>query len=129
MFFVSSGTSVISISIRYKWILKKFFQKCSRSPILTPGVSNRSSFKSRLTKSKSQVSKTVYFPRNSKSNQNFPIFFKFFALISSFSLQFDDRYVSKCIFSLKFANFSNSLQILWFLVISKSYKSYKLRHF
>ena len=29
--------------------LKKIFQKCSQSPILTPGVSTESSFKSRLT--------------------------------------------------------------------------------
>ena len=94
VFFVSSVTSVISISIRYKWILKKIFQKCSRSPILTPGVSNRSSFKSRLTKSKSQVWKTVNFHKNSKNYIKFWNILKFFALISSFLLQFDDRYVS-----------------------------------
>ena len=54
VFFVSSVTSVISISMSGSGFLKKFFRKCSRSPILTPVVSNRSSFKSRLTNSKSQ---------------------------------------------------------------------------
>ena len=53
-FFASVACGRVWHGLMRKWIgLKKIFQKCSRSPILTPGVSNRSSFQSRLTNPKS----------------------------------------------------------------------------
>ena len=53
-FFASLACGRVWHGLMKKWIgLKKFSKKCSRSPIWTPGVSNWSSFKSRLTNPKS----------------------------------------------------------------------------
>ena len=53
-FFASLACGRVWHGLMKKWIgLKNFSKKCSRSPIWTPGVSNWSSFKSRLTNPKS----------------------------------------------------------------------------
>ena len=47
-FFASLACGRVWYGLMRKLVgLKKFFQKCSQSPILTPGVSTESSFKSR----------------------------------------------------------------------------------